>query len=278
MELFFRHMSKYRKAWGSQKSSGNRLSSDLYLLRKASEIHSLLVDYCDYSGETVVDIGCGAGELLEHLIPVLNIKRAIDYSISMLDVCKARIQLKYMLEAPRIEVGDIEDLFLLEEEIWISTGALSQYSSCDEIMQALESFKSNKYARYLVLFDTIDPLRYHLLSCLRYNNIPSFPLIDMEKALGKETGNKRKSFFACLKNILREPILNTLLLMSFVQALKCLLGSANKVCRLPAELMGYGVMPCFWRKASADRGLICYLLSSREFEYRYHVVIGKIYQ
>lgn len=72
----------YKKRWSNQKSSGHRQTDNLYYEKKAAEhIHILDSD----AKISSLDIGCGAGELLDHLVKDVNVHEAVGYSKDMLN-------------------------------------------------------------------------------------------------------------------------------------------------------------------------------------------------
>lgn len=266
-------MTEYSKIWSAQHRSGNRFNESLYLERKACETHSILNDYCGYSSEPVADLGCGAGELLEKLLSTINIAKAVDYSQLMLAEARALLLGLEVKNTPEFICDGIEILPDLVEKVWISTGALSQYSSEHQLALILSHFQNNKIAEHLVLFDTIDPMRYFILPFIAYKN----SYIHSSVAINSENLSSRSSVSSVLKLIrsLRSIFIHLNGgLFAFSRVLLVVLGS-SQVYRLPGSLMGYGVLPSFWRTEGDSRGFRVSILSSREFEYRYHVVISK---
>jgi len=254
----------YFENWSNQSNSFNRSDSFKYLERKSLESHSVLFEYCSYNGEDVVDLGCGAGELLEHLISKLNITQATDFSSTMLATCKKRISKRYPLINLKYTNAGIEYLPLLNEEYWISTGALSQYSSLSQIAEILYCFKENSSAKYLILFDTIDPVRYFLQPLIGYKNYSA-----------GEQKNSSSNHTTALKLLDKFKQFRFALTFSYKSIESICLSVLRSVQRLPGSLMGFGVKPTLWKIETQRLGLGCYIVSSREFEYRYHVLISK---
>jgi hypothetical protein len=266
-------MTDYSRIWSTQFQSGNRSNTFLYLERKALETYAVLKDYCGYSTEPVVDLGCGAGELLEHLLSSINIVKAVDYSKTMLSAARERLANLKLHTAPDLICEGVDILPGLMESVWISTGALSQYSSKDQLELIVSRFQENQAARYFVLFDTIDPVRYFALPFISYKNsyigkgaLVDSKVYDSNSSLEVAARKKRS-----LNLILSRPLI---ILHNLLCGLSTILTSPQ-VCRLPGSLMGYGVSPSFWLSIASRRGLGISILSSREFEYRYHVVISK---
>lgn len=268
-------MTDYSQTWSMLSDSGNRSNAFMYLRRKASETHNDLQDYCDYTSESVVDLGCGAGELLEHLATMINIVKATDYSERMLSAARVRLANAELHSIPEIICAGIDILPDLVEEYWISTGALSQYSSQDQLELIMSSFKKNKDAKHFILFDTIDPVRYFILPLISYGNC----FDDSANAFEPKRRHDSKRLFdrgiASLKSILKVILASTYRIFYYRLKILLVLLLSPKVCRLPGPLMGYGVSPSFWGCAAKKFGLEISLISSREFEYRYHVIISK---
>lgn len=260
----------FSRIWATQSSSGNRSNSPEYLARKASESLSILQDYCGYLNHDVTDIGCGAGELLVHLCDKLNISKAIDYSDLMLVHCEEKISNSTLCSRPVLLHGGIAYIRKLDSQFVISTGALSQYSSYKQIQDIFRVFSDNSSIKHLVLFDTIDPLRFSIYIYIAYNNVlrdavnanssahDLFPL-----AIGR--------IFFSLKRHIKYLYSALIAIATFMR----ILISSSSVIKLPGCLMGYGVNASLWRSLANQHGLRCQIASSREFEYRYHVILSK---
>lgn len=267
-------MIDYSSIWSTQSHSGNRSNTYQYLEQKASETQAVLKDYCGYSSESIVDLGCGAGELLEHLVARINIVKATDYSASMLSAARTKPAVEYLYSTLEFICDGVNILPALVEEFWISTGALSQYSSRDQLELIISSFQHNKAAKHLVLFDTIDPVRYFILPLISYGNYIS----DATTASNPKTYTNGKSFgrvISCLSRILKVALFRPLISLLNLSKLLLSLLVSSRVFRLPGSLMGYGVLPSFWSLNARRCKLKVHLVSSRVFEYRYHVVISK---
>ena len=263
----------FSRLWSSQNSSGNRSDSPEYLSRKASESLSILQDYCGYVNQKVTDLGCGAGELLVHLCDKLNISIAVDYSASMLSQCEKNLSTLTLTSRPKLLLGGLNCVAQLDSQFIISTGALSQYSSYSQIQDIFKTFSENKISRHLILFDTIDPFRFSIYRLIAYKN--SF---DISAGSGILDSLSRESPFDGNNNnghavirFAKYLYINFITIVAFVRVLFSFL----RVIELPGSLMGYGVCPSVWRATANEYGFRCQIASSREFEYRYHVIISK---
>jgi SAM-dependent methyltransferase len=248
-------MKGHREYWETQVNSGNRSGKNSYLLHKASEHALVIKEYSSKSG-TIIDVGCGAGELLEHLDDLIKINSALDYSKTMLDEASKRFHNK---SSPRMIHSDaLLYLPTTTESIWISTGALSQYLDGETVDQLVGIFASNQHADTFILFDTIDPLRYMLVG----NGISYLDTRPLKK---------------------RQPIKN---LLRSIWSVKARFIAAFSVFRygrdtettikLNSIAMGYAHPPREWMLLADKHNLDVDIISSRYFEYRYHVILKKI--
>ena len=249
--LFFMTDSFF-KAWAGKSTSGNRSDSSYYLSRKSLETYHTLSDFFNYNNEEVADLGCGSGELLVYLLDNINITIGIDYSQNMLKKCASLIHSSH--KDVRLICSDVTDLKCLNVPYWISTGALSQYLPEAKLRLLLSNFLESSTAEHLILFDTIDPILFYLYKFISYDDIFA-------------SSSCRTNAIDSLKSKIFHMRLRLLSILSsynptFVQL-------------LPGDLTGYGVKTSFWRQSLANSFCNIKLISSREFEYRYHVLISK---
>lgn len=237
-----------KKYWDNKTSSGQRNDSTEFLYSKAKE-QAFALSLDESTKLKAIDLGCGAGELLDAYLKFtnLNLVAGLDFSSSMLSKAKERI-------------GDQIDLiqddifkFLPETniEIWISTQALSQYLQLKEIKKSIQIFKENSNAKVFAFFDTIDPVKYSVMNLggsYRQEHIP------------------KPGISANFK----------LLIKRLLFSIKFTLGkySKNQV-YLDSVSMGYGYPPYVWLQISNEFGLDIELHSSKLYEYRYHVILRK---
>jgi len=256
-------LNKYHSIWSKETHSGNRSDDEEFLSRKTFETLHTLEEYASYCNNSVADIGCGAGELLIKLIDKINICLALDFSPSMLEKCKQRLTSLDINKKPKLILGGLDKLEELNQEYWISTGALSQF--CDEkgISKLLNHFEKNQHVNYLILFDTIDPIRYNLVQLgLSYN---------------KSFFNLR--IFNPILNIfiffLKYPLISLKRFLFISTNFLILFFSKSKCIRLQPLIMGLAYLPSFWSDITNKNRLFLKIISSREFEYRYHVILAK---
>jgi SAM-dependent methyltransferase len=196
-----------------------------------------------------LDLGCGAGELLLHLSQLAKIDIGVDYSLSMINAAQQRLEGQF--SGLLLHVDIFNYLPSTIQPVWTTTGAINQYLDADQLSCVLDIFASNDKVRSFYLFDCIDPLRYHLLS----HSISYRPKHDLQL-----------NFISSVKNSVRRLITAGGLIFNRYQKDSFYLGTPS---------MGYGQKPSFWLNSAVNRGLNVEIISSRYYEYRYHVVIGK---
>ncbi len=247
MSLNLEDTSSYN-FWSQQAASLHRYDTEKFYREKADEhVHLMRINDREVGA---IDLGCGAGELLQHLMSKVYIKTALDYSESMLSRARSRLG----NDAPELKNADVFD-YLSDTEIpvWLTTGALNQYLSPAQITNLMKIFQANLNAQSFYLFDCVDPIRYDLLSFgISFN--PEDMVTD------KLPVYKRLSKYLRRVHLLFRMINKDSKDFSY-------LGSPS---------MGYGYLPKFWLKLGNDLGLSIQIASSRHYEYRYHVIFNKI--
>jgi SAM-dependent methyltransferase len=232
--------------WSNQKSSLHREDNSNFYKKIALEHFSLLKEANATSG--IVDLGCGAGELLKHLCLLTKIEVAIDNSPSM--ICEAKQSLSNLFTGILIEGDFIRYLSTSSHQVWMTTAGINQYSNESNLKYVLNLFLNNKKSQFFFLFDCIDPIRYDFVEFISYKN----------------TYTKTKKFFGLINFYKKLRILLRLFLNKNLSE-TVYLGSPN---------MGYAQRPSFWFKICNQKNLDVEIISSRYYEYRYHVVIKKI--
>lgn len=236
--------------WNSQTSSLHRTGTADFYARKAEE-HVTLLDESERIAPAV-DLGCGAGELLAQLLKHTNVRVGVDFSESMLD--EARQTLAHT-EVELLSADVFEYLPGSHFSVWTTTGALNQYLDEVRLNDFLDIFVANSSARSLFLFDCVDPIRDAVIPYgIAYRRI------DL-------TGNTPLHTLARRIYI---PLRRSRL------ALRLAFGTLERPFQsLRREGMGYGQLPSFWLDAAARRNLNIEIVSSRYYEYRYHVALRK---
>jgi SAM-dependent methyltransferase len=233
--------------WSEQTSSFQRFSEDWFLKLKASEHASLFPD--DEMFDSCIDLGCGEGKLLYFFSDLVNVESGVDYSQSMVDAALINLRDKNI----HIIKADIFKLLPSSNfKNWVSTQALNQYLSIDDMTKFLSLFLSNKSVRVLYFFDCIDPIRYSV------------------RFLGLDYVELRK-----YKNSFKKKIIFIYQLMRHFKKifLHGVIGLRSS--QLEKIGMGYGYMPVFWHEIMRDKNVTVTIISSKYYEYRYHVIIRK---
>ena len=237
-----RRSAASKKFWDKQVTSRHRAEGDRFFRLKAQEHAALLSDKDRSSG--VVDIGCGAGELLAHFALRAKVACAIDYSKSMLNRARARLEGSGIRLIHEVDV--CRRMAEVDQAVWIACGSVNQYLGPRAQKRLLDVFRNNQHSRALYWFDCVDPVRYVVwgLGC-NY-------LADRAPSL--------------------KALLWSLVLMSR-QAMSS--GILAKARWLGSGAMGWGYLPCFWRQECKRLNLHVEIVSSARYEYRYHVMIRK---
>jgi len=192
-----------------------------------------------------IDLGCGAGELLRHLAASVRVVAGVDYSASMLAEARRR------LDGLGIELFEADPLDLLPStahRVWITTGAINQYYDSDRLHLLLDVLRDHPYARVFHMFDCIDPLRYRMCA------FGSGYLPPQE--------SRNPSVFRRVRRAAARWRVALALGMGRFEV---------PIVQLGRTQMGFGQRPDFWIAAAAKRGLGIEIVSSRFYEYRYHL-------
>jgi SAM-dependent methyltransferase len=236
-----------RQFWAAQAASLNRESGKEFYRKKAGEHAAILSAEDARAG--VLDLGCGAGELLECLAPLVQVDVGLDYSASM--VAAARQRLAAFANLDLVEADIFEYLPATSIAVWMTTGAINQYFDAQNLRRVLDLFTANAAARSFYLFDCIDPLRYRLL-----------PFGSSYRSHHALTPSSRRRLTSAARRL-------------GMAARFAVGGYSADVQYLGSPGMGYGQLPRFWLRECVSRGLSAEIISSRYYEYRYHVQIAK---
>ena len=237
-----RRSSASKRFWDRQVTSRHRADDDRFYRLKAHE-HAALLSALDRS-RGIVDIGCGAGELLSHFAARASVVCAIDYSESMLH--RARLLLTgHDIELIH-EVDVCGRMATMHQPVWTACGSVNQYLDPRSQRELLDVFAANERARALYWFDCVDPVRYAV------------------RGLGCDYASPRGPSLKALAG--------TLVRIGKQAVSGGMLANARW---LGSGAMGWGYLPCFWRQECERRSLGVEIVSSTMYEYRYHVMIRK---
>jgi SAM-dependent methyltransferase len=230
--------------WSSQTSSLHRADLPDIYRAKAAE-HASIMTRAEREA-VVLDIACGAGELLEQLRALMNVRTGIDYSDSMIAAAEARLNGSGIA---LIKADVFDYLPTTDAATWMTTGGINQYLDGAKQSALLEIFKQNVHARSYFLYDCVDPLRYQLL----WSGLSYRPL-HVEAATP-----------AWKRYVLRLQAIASLAIGRY----------ERPQTKMRGDGMGYGFRPSFWRAEAEKLGLNVSIVSSQQYEYRYHVVVRK---
>ncbi len=241
-----------QRFWSSQTSSRHRSSDSAFYSAKAAEHASLMSP--EHRIADCVDLGCGAGELLEHLCAPVNVTAGLDYSDAMLENARERLGSSHPARLLN------EDVFTYlpgsSHEVWLTTGALNQYLEPARLSALLDLFAGHRRAKAFYLFDSVDPLRFKLMPHgISYR--PEHADVQLKTFRELYRGGRR---------ILERIGLSVQLATG---------AGIQPAQKLPTTAMGYGYLPRFWLLEATRRGLSVEIVSSRFYEYRYHIVLQK---
>jgi SAM-dependent methyltransferase len=240
-------MNSINQFWNRQNASLNRDSSDEFYKKKASEHRNVMSDSDAQDG--ILDLGCGAGELLIHLSRLAKIDIGVDYSLAMIKAAQQRLDGQFF--GLLLQVDIFSYLPSAKQTVWTTTGAINQYLDADQMSRVLDMFVDNDKVRSFYLFDCIDPLRYDLVShSISYRQKHILPL----------------KLIPAFKKYIKQLIVACGLIFNRY---------SKDVIYLGKPSMGYGQRPAFWLRNGVVRDLNVEIISSRYYEYRYHVVIRK---
>ncbi len=233
-----------KEYWKNQVSSMNRSNDDAYYEYKCAE-HLLVMKDANLSNG-LIDYGYGDGLLLQKISQRLDCDIVgVDFSESLFEIAS---NLEYSKSTSLYLCDAIEYAKIAKGSVWMSCGAINQFSDRSQMDALLKIFDENKFATEIYFFDCIDPLRYWLVS---YGVIDSYIFPKRRRVtLGRFIGVLRAGF---------------LILSNFLSDKSC----------MPVSEMGYGFSPDYWLKISMTKGYNIRIISSQVFEYRYNVVIKK---
>jgi cyclopropane fatty-acyl-phospholipid synthase-like methyltransferase len=233
-------MSNPKNVWAEffsdKRSGGHRSSAEEFLAMEAKEKLFHLV-----GGKTLLDFGCGAGELLVYYAPEYEKLVGVDFSQSMLEEASKRIrQNKYenitlILADHKTVWGKLDSSFDR-----ITAAGVFQYLTYQEIDEFLSKASKhlNKKGK-IVLFDIPDSRLYPLWK---------LGLFSEDTGLGKIL---RKAGFE-LKTIISASLKNR-----------------------PKDILGYSHNPYKIKKIAKKHGFEMVCVQSMYYEYKYHTIIYK---
>jgi cyclopropane-fatty-acyl-phospholipid synthase len=238
--LGIKNMSKPNNIWeeffADKRSGGHRSSTEEFLSMEAREKLFHL-----NGGKTLLDFGCGAGELLVKYSPEYEKLVGVDFSPSMLEEAEKRIREK--------NYGNTILILANNKTVWekldssfdrITAAGVFQYLTSQEIDEFI--FNASKYLNKegkIVLFDIPDSRLYQLWKIGWFSENAG-----IGKIIRKSGFEFKNRIFAKLKN-------------------------------RPKDILGYSHNPQEVKKISNKHGFEMICVQSMYYEYKFHSIIYK---
>jgi cyclopropane fatty-acyl-phospholipid synthase-like methyltransferase len=227
----------WEKYFSDKKKGGHRFSYEEFLVKEAQEKLFHLG-----GGKTLLDFGCGAGELLIYYIPKYERVVGADFSSSMLFEAEKKIwQQKYK---------NVDLILADDNTVWdrlslsfdrITATAVVQYLTPEQIDAFIRNASGylNEEGK-IVFFDIIDPRLYSLWKLGWFSENFRF-----WKTLSKGGLGCFKQLLSILKN-------------------------------RPGDIIGDAHSPYLIEKIANKHGFKMEYVKSMYYEYRYHVILSKM--
>jgi cyclopropane fatty-acyl-phospholipid synthase-like methyltransferase len=233
-----KNISKPKNAWeeffADKRSGGHRFSTDEFLAMEARE----KLFHLD-GGKTLLDFGCGAGELLVYYASEYEQATGVDFSPSMLDEASRKIK-ERKCENITLILADHNTVWNKLDSSFdrITAAGVFQYLTYQEIDEFISNASNylNKEGK-IVLFDLLDPRLYPLWR------------------IGLFTEDKR-----CWK-----------LMCKAVCGVKNTISTSLK--NKPRNILGYSHNPNIIKKIANKNGFEMICVQSMYYEYKYHAII-----
>jgi cyclopropane fatty-acyl-phospholipid synthase-like methyltransferase len=233
-----KNTSKSKNVWeeffANKRRGGHRSSAEEFLALEARE----KLFHLD-GGKTLLDFGCGAGELLVYYAPEYEKTIGVDFSPSMLEEANKRIKERNCENTTLILADDKTVWDKLDSSLdRITAAGVFQYLTYQEIDEFI--FNASNYLNEggkIVLFDMLDPRLYPLWKIGLFSQDKS-----CWKFLCKAVCGVRNTISSSLKN-------------------------------RPRDILGYSHNPNTIKKIANKNGFEMICVQSMYYEYKYHAII-----
>lgn len=235
-----KNISKQKDFWveffANRRDGGHRSSAEEFIFKEARE----KLFHLD-GGKTLLDFGCGAGELLTYYAPEYEKTVGVDFSASMLDEASKRIREKKCGNISLIQADDKTVWDKLESSFdRITAAGVIQYLTLQETDSLI--FNASSYLNEggkIVLFDILDPRLYPLWKIGLFSQDA-----DYWKILRKIGFELRVMLSAAFSN-------------------------------RPNNILGFSHNPDAIRKIADKHGFETTFVQSMYYEYKYHAIMSR---
>lgn len=222
--------------WKDRSDGGHRRSTADWLEREARGKLLLMG-----AGASLLDFGCGAGQLLEYYLPHFKRVIGVDFSPAMLSAARVRL-------APALNAGSLQLIEADHATVWnlvpekftcVAAGTVLQYLRLPEVRVLLAGAAQHlEPGGRVVLLDIIDPRLFPLFRAGVFNH-------------------PRPTARTVLRGLARVAVEST----------------RRRLRGEPASDMGYAHWPGELLRTAEDLGFHGELSWSMYYEYRYHLVL-----
>ncbi len=226
--------------WSTRSDGGHRQSNEEFLRRDAEDKLMLLE-----GGQSILDFGCGAAEVLRYLAPSYALAVGVDFSPTMLAAARRRLDAEGLARVGLIQADDTTVWSVLPHAFSrIAVGQVVQYLNDDALGIFLDHARAwVEPGGRVGLFDVIDPRLGYVF------------------ALG------------LLGDDGRQPHLGPVLLL---RALRHWLRTRYRLLQgLPPDEMGIAHHPTRVCELAQKAGFDCDIVWSRYYEYRFHAILRR---
>lgn len=233
----------WKQYWANRENGMHRIGQEPFFEKKARELMLHLGD----QGGSLLEFGCGSGDLLVYYAACFSSVVACDYSLTVLEKAKGRCQSFGVVNCNLIEADDkgIWNKLLEQKFDRILSASVLQYLDRGQVENLIqEAGRRLRDGGRIVLADIPDSRIFCLWQIGAYSNS------NINKKLG---------------------------LINFATSFAklSLLRMARRIRGLPADEIGYTYQPSFIAKVANQNGLSTEIVSSVYYEGRFHAILTK---